>query len=176
MSQKGFTSPILLVPLLILGVMFGAFWFLTNDVNVSTSTQNVKGLSTKESHAKPGIGVSIISEGGTWDLLEYLCETESACLASLEAGVRWGSVSGGKTSLHEVEIVASKEWENYGYLKYFVRRGWGSQGNAFKVTDLGEFPGAKVHTINSNGITYDVVIAPIDNVTTSFYKSAVFSD
>ena len=130
MNQKGFASPLILF-LLVSVFMLAGFWIFTNDINVSSSS-DVHGASTPKKYAKPGLGVSVTSTG-TWDLYEYLCVTESECTQSLQSGKRFGTISGGATSLHAIEIEASREWSSYKFIKLFVKSACQSNISNYKV-------------------------------------------
>jgi hypothetical protein len=153
------------------------YWVSNNQLDYLTQENNVKGVSTmKQSSTTAGFGVSIVSSSATWDFVEYLCKTESECLSDLNSGRRLGTVSGGETDLHEVVIEYTPDWNDYEYVKYFVRSGWNSTGKIFNVVSLGEIPGSELYEITEGGEVYNVVLAPISSVKDSFYRSATFSD
>ncbi|EKD99716.1 MAG: hypothetical protein ACD_22C00191G0006, partial [uncultured bacterium] len=90
--QKGFARPLLLIIILLL-LLTPAVLLLVNKPDVKGSTSSTK------SYAKPGFEVSVVSSGGTWELVQYLCETENECTSFVESGIRSGSVGGGQTTL-----------------------------------------------------------------------------
>lgn len=174
MHQKGFASPILVLLLIIVFLLAG-FWFFTNDINVSSSAQ-IQGVSTLASGARSGLGVSVASESGNWDLYEYLCVTAEECKQALTSGKRWGTVGGGAAALHQVEIEASAEWENYTHLKIFVKPSWQNISSQYKVLGLGDVPGSEVVKLSDGGVAFDAVLIPLENVSSRYFKSVTFSD
>lgn len=175
-SQRGYSAPvIIIIALLLLAV---PVFYFTRTKNLSLfSSVDVQGASSVGNiNAQPGFSVSIISDSETWDLVEYLCKDLKECTASLTSGRRLGTVSGGKTDLHEVVVTSASEWDSYDYVKYFVRSGWYSQNKMFRVANLGDVPGSQVRTISDGAVSYEVVISPTKDLRNNFYSSAVFSD
>src|SRR3990167_475101 len=168
--QKGLSMPLVLIIVLLLALPVGYFIYAKN-----TQSDNVKGTSV-EAARKPGFGVEIISVGGTWDLVEYLCTSMDECTKSALSGKRWGSVSGGTTQSHEVVVQANSEWKNYEYIKYLVRPGWSSVDRTFKVLDEGTIRGSVVKILKDGLSSYETVITPISEVISSYQNSATFSD
>ena len=173
MNQKGFASPLILF-LLVSVFMLAGFWIFTNDINVSSSS-NVHGAATPLQNAKPGLGVSVISSG-TWDLYEYLCTTKAECTQSLQSGKRFGTISGGATSLHSVEIENSPEWEGYSFLKLFVKSGGQNNVVNYKILGVGDVPESSVVSLSDGGVVYNAVIIPLNNAVNAYFKSATFTD
>ena len=171
-DQRGFSAVVLLITLLVVTSL--PVYFLLSKGKDSAS--QVMGASTTVSQMRPGFSVSISSLAQTWDLVEYLCETKEECLDSLTSGRRFNTVSGGQTELHDVVVNYSKEWDNYSYIKYFVRSGLYKQGTEFKIVNLGDVPGSSVHEVYDGTYKYSIVLLPIKSIQTSFYTSAVFSD
>jgi hypothetical protein len=118
----------------------------------------------------------VVSGVGTWDLVEYLCESLDECTDSAYSGKRWGTLSGGSSTGHEVVVEATKEWEDYEYIKYFVRPGWASDSVVFDVVDMGDLPESQVYTLSDGISSYNVVVSPISEVISKYSKSATFSD
>lgn len=175
MNNRAFTHPvlILLIAALLIGVM--SYWLYSNTLNFSSSS-NVKGISVRNVSAQPGFAVTINASNSGWDLVEYICRTLDECLLSLTSGKRVGLASGGISPNHEVVVNYSKSWEGYSHIKYFVRPARSDSNKPFKVTDVGRYPDSDLYTLSDNGETYDVMIAPLNNLSASFYKSATFSD
>ena len=175
-SERGVSALVLLI------LVFGLITvpaYIWHSGNSSKNLQNkdvqgasvVGGLSTK-----PGFSVSVKSSSSTWDLLEYLCVSVDECTNTLNSGRRLGTVSGGKTDLHEVVVEYSPEWDSYDYVKYFVKSGWYASGDVFEITDIGNVPGSAKYEISEDGSLYDVVLTPVSSVQDNFYTSATFSD
>jgi hypothetical protein len=174
--QKGYSVPLIIILVLGLLAVPAYYWTTTNSVNFSSS-KTVKGISTTGNiYASPGFSVSVTSNAETWDLVEYLCKTLEDCTSSLNSGSRWGTISGGKTDLHEVVVESSQDWDDYKYIKYYVRSGWFSKDKGFDVVSIGDMSGSKVHKIVEGGTEYQVVITPVSDLMYSFHKSAHFSD
>lgn len=174
-NQRGYSVPAFLILLLLLVAVPVLYWVSTNDL--SASSQDVRGASTTGSIlAKPGFKISVSSKANTWDLVEFLCKSLEECTDSLTSGRRLGTVSGGAADMHEIVVEYTSEWDDYKYIKYFVRSGWYSQSQPFDVVDVGEIPGAEVYNISEGMQTYQTVIAPTSSLESSFYSSSHFSD
>lgn len=176
-EERGF-SAVLLSILVLAFLAVPAYYWVSNDAKDDFSPlQNVKGASVDGSTSGiSGFSVSVVSDSSTWDLVEYLCKTADECLSSLTAGRRLGTVSGGATDLHEVVVEYSPEWQEYDYIKYYVRSGWYSSGKLFKVDILGDLPGSSIHELNDGGDIYNVVLSPVTAIQDSFYDSARFTN
>ncbi|KKS16347.1 MAG: hypothetical protein UU77_C0054G0006 [candidate division WWE3 bacterium GW2011_GWC1_41_7] len=163
------------MPLILIIVVLVAFpvgyYFYTQNIN----SDNVKGMSADVTR-KPGFGVEIVSLGGTWDLVEFLCTTLEECTKSAVSGKRSGSVSGGTTQSHEVVVQAKPEWKEYQYIKYLVRPGWSSVDRTFKVLSEGSINGTVVKVLKDGLSSYETVITPVSEVLSVYKQSAIFSD
>ncbi len=176
-NQEGFAVPLVLIIAAFILAIPAYYWVSSNSLNVSPSKE-IQGASTvNTTSAKPGFSVTVTSNAETWDLIEYLCEDRSECVSSLEAGKRWGTVSGGQADLHEVFVEYSPEWEGYDYIKYYVKPGWFATDSQFVVVDKGEVPGTEVVSLGDGAsTTYKVVLTPVTRISGEFYTSAQFSD
>lgn len=174
-SQSGYAAPLVLI-IVLLAIAVPVYFFAFSD-SVSDS-DNVRGASSTGVATGAGFSVLVTSDSETWDLVEYLCKDLDSCISSLYSGERWGSVSGGKTDLHEVAVSYSNKWKGNEYIKYFVRSGWDVQkGNTgFEVVDAGDVPGSDVYSLSDGTSNYDVIIIPVSSVTSDYYSSAHFSD
>lgn len=175
-AQQGFSALLLLILVLAFIAVPAYYWYSNNTKSLGPASDVQGASAVKNTLASSGFNVSIISNSATWDLVEYLCKTEEECLNSLNSGRRLGTVSGGETDLHEVVVEYSPEWDDYDFIKYFVRSGWYSGGRLFKVRDLGDMPGSVVKQVEDSGDTYDVVLSPISGIKSNFYNSATFSN
>lgn len=176
LRQKGYSVPLFLIVTLVVLTVPAYYWVSTNQLNVSASRDIRGAASTGNSHSAPGFSVSIVSASPTWDLVEYLCKSQEECSTSLTSGRRLGTVSGGETEFHEVIVEYSAEWQDYKYIKYFVRPGWNASDSNFTVSTLGDIPGSEVLSLAENGDEYVAVIAPISSLKNGFYTSATFSN
>jgi hypothetical protein len=174
-SQSGYAAPLILI-ILLLVLAIPVYFFASSDS--TPESENVRGASSSGNISDAGFSVLVTSESETWDLVEYLCEDLDSCIKGLDSGKRWGSVSGGKTDLHEVVVGYSNEWKGNEYIKYFVRSGWDVQkgSTGFEVVDVGEVPGSDIYSLSDGSSNYDVVIIPISSISKDFYTSAHFSD
>lgn len=167
--RKGFAWPLLLIFIVFLAVPL-AYWYFS----YRSAQESIKGVKT--SGIEVGFYVTINSKGGTWDLSSFLCKTRSECLESLSSGYMLGTNSGGKVSGYDITFSYDNSWNDYSYLKLFVKSGWGTQGKAFVVTDQGVVNGTSIEQINGDGYSQDVVLIPVKEVKHGFQKSAEFSD
>ena len=173
--ERGYSVPLLLLVALTLLAVPVSYKFLSNSFSGSNS--NVRGATSIGSVlTQPGMSVSIVSTSQAWDLVEYLCKDLDECLDTLTSGRRLGTVSGGQTELHEIVMVYSREWDDYHYVKLFVRPSWLSSDDMFVVQRLGDVPDSSIHTLTEDGEDYQVVLVPVKELRDTFYVSALFSD
>lgn len=147
-----------------------AFWF----INSKNSNENVQGVKTR-SDVK-GVIVKVYSNYGTWDMAKYICKTKEECLSSLVSGKNLDTTSGGVVEEHFVTIEYSQDWNNYEFLKVFVKPGWGSQTRTFKTSVLGGVSGVSVNRVSSGGANYDVILIQLNNIGGELLEAASFSD
>lgn len=150
-------------------IPLGYWYFVYKD-----SQNNIKGA--KVTGFENGAYVAIDSKGGTWELNSYLCKSRSECLESLSSGTKLETKGGGHGQNYEVEVVYKNEWDNYDFLKLFVRSGWGAPSGHYGVVDRGVVTGTSVEEIKSDGVSYEVVLIPTKELKNGFYKSVEFSD
>jgi hypothetical protein len=167
--RRGSMWPLLLIVALFLIIPLG-YWYLSSR----SSMKNVKGA--KISEIENGVYVVVNSNAGTWDLNSYLCKSKPECLESLTFGVKLETKSGGRSLGYEVNLVYEDQWSDYSFLKIFVKPGWGVQSRAFRVIDPGVVKGASSEKIDLDNMTYEVVLIPIKELKTGFFKGAEFSD
>lgn len=172
-NQKGFSVPVLLI-LALLVLAIPAYYLSSANLNERKAIRGASSVGYESS--QPGFGVSVLAQSETWDLVEYLCETKEECLSSLTSGRRLGTVSGGQTELHDIFVAYSNEWEDYSYVKFYVRSGWYAENRKFTITELGNIPGAEVHVLIDSGAEYEVIVAPTKDISTTFFQAASFSD
>lgn len=136
--------------------------------------ESVKGVSTQA--YSNGVLVTVSSAEGTWDLSKYLCDDRETCLENLTSGKELSTVSGGAVTDHSVYVENTSLWEDYSFIKIFVRNGWGTSGANFVVTDLGSVEGTLREAVSYKNNSYDVVLIPISSVKRGPVKGPVFSN
>lgn len=175
--MKGYSVPILLIVMSLLVALPVLFWVASNNFNFAQSADgSVKGTSTSQLSSKPGLGITVTSEGGTWDLVEYACKTLDECNVSLSSGKRLGTVSGGIVENYQVTLLSSTDWDEYSFLKYYVRSAWGTGARGYKVLNAGNLQDSKIYNMTSDDVNYEVVVSPLETAKKVFVKSAAFSD
>jgi hypothetical protein len=167
--RKGSVWLLLLIVAAFLMIPLG-YWYL----NYRASVKNVMGA--KVSEIEDGVYIVVNSNTGTWDLNSYLCKTKQECLESLTSGVKLETKSGGRALSYEVDLVYENQWSSYAFLKVFIKPGWGTQGRPFNVIDPGTVKGASSEKINLDNVTYEVVLIPVVDLKSGFFKGAEFSD
>jgi hypothetical protein len=167
--KRGSIWPILIIIALFLMIPLG-YWYL----RYRDSMKNVKGAKTSE--ITNGLYVTVDSNSGTWDLNSYLCKTRSGCLESLTTGEKLETKSAGRAIRYEVDLVYQDSWKDYSFLKIFVKSGWGAQTKVFKVINPGTVPDTSLEKIDSAGVTQEVVLVPVSELKSGFFKGAEFSD
>jgi hypothetical protein len=167
--RRGSAWPLMLIVALFLTIPLG-YWYLS----YRASMKNVRGAKTSE--IENGLYVVVNSDTGTWDLNSYLCKSKLECLESLTSGVKLETKSGGRALGYEVDLVYENQWSDYSFLKVFVKPGWGAQGRAFKIIDPGVVKGASSEKINLDNVMYEVVLIPVRDLKSGFFKGAEFSD
>ncbi len=157
----------LIIVFLLAFVSVPVFYFFL--INKSNQLSNVKGARTEVS-LNSGLILNVKSSAGGWDLHEILCKTKDECTKTLLSGKEWSVVSGGTTEGHEIKVSADQNWQDYKYMKVFVRSGWGSISRVFKilpnvkVTDVATYD---MRTINYENSEYRVLVIPLDKLSNS---------
>src|SRR3989344_5972756 len=150
--KGGFSVPIILVVILLFVLAPVGYYYLVNSQN----PDSVKGMSTSSSDGN-GFVFYITSNGGTWDLSEYLCKDMTEWVRGLTSGELFGQISGGTTTDHEVYISYSDNWKNYEYMKVYITPGWGTSNREYFVSQtVGE-----IQTLQSDG-NEKVLIIPLN--------------
>jgi len=167
--KRGSIWPILIIVTLFLIIPLG-YWYL----RYQDSMRNVKGAKTSE--IANGLYVIVNSNSGTWDLNSYLCKTRSGCLESLTSGDKLETKSAGRAIGYEVDLVYQDAWKDNSFLKIFVKSGWGAQNKVFNVINPGVIPGTSIEKIDSSGISQEVILVPVSELNSGFYKGPEFSD
>ncbi len=166
--NKGFSLPIVLIVALFISLPVMFFFFSTR-----ATAPNVKGAFTT---ANVGFDVQISSNKGTWDLFEFLCTTKEECTTSLTGGKRLETIGGGQVKTYDVVVEPDQAWNDYKFIKLFVKSGWGSPFRTFSVSDPAQIPGAEVTKITEGLSDYNIILLPITSVQNSFYTSINFTD
>lgn len=146
------------------------FWLFTSK----SASENIKGA--KNTGELTGVLVKIVSSRGTWDLNEYLCKDKEECLSTLFSGKSLDTTSGGVVDGKYISIKYSQEWDSYGFLKIFVKPGWGSVVRKFNAFLTSNTEGVLKDNLVYGGSDYDVVLIPVNLVKTSLIEAASFSD
>jgi hypothetical protein len=167
--KRGSVWPLLLIITVFLTIPLGYWYF-----GYRASQNDIKGAKT--TGIMNGLFIIVDSNNGTWDLNSYLCKTKSECLESSTSGIKLDTKSGGKVAGYEVNIVYQDQWNDYSFLKLFVKSGWGTQARPFRVLDRGVVTGTSVEKINSDNFQQSVVLVPVKELVNGFYKGAEFSD
>lgn len=167
--QRGFSHPVLII--LILALAIGLLGYYGFDF-LDKSHDDVKGVSVIQ-HSSSGLSV-LLTSPGTWDLYEYLCSDLTECLASPISGRRYASISGGAVSRHEIIVPYSKDWQDYEYLKMYVRSGWGSTAGKFSLETYGEKEGFVIEELSDGIESVAVLLVPTSSVEKEFAEEAGF--
>jgi len=172
--SEGLKLPLVLI--FIVSFLSIPFIFYVYTNKNTSETGNVQG-STSEIPTELGVTLRVNSQGGAWDLHQFLCDEKEACLKSLTIGKPWGIVSGGVTQNYEFNIAPDQNWgTDFKYLKIFVRSSWGSMSRDFVPSLLHGENLVESTTITSDGVTYDVVLIPLENITDTSAILIEFSD
>lgn len=154
-NQNGFALPALLLFVAGFLIIPLGFWFVSKQ-------GNVQGIKTDT--PAQGVAVQIVSQGDSWDLYEYLCETREECVESLTSGKRWESVHGGVTAGSNVFIRYNDVLKDYKYMRVAVKQSKGGY--------LGIRQGAEVARVEGT----QVFLVPIESLTNNTAKTLEFSD
>jgi hypothetical protein len=92
------------------------------------------------------------------------------------SGERFGAIGGGTVEDREIVVTPSEVWRSYGFIKIYVRPGWGSADRTFKVVSPGAVPGTEMTSVEYEGVDYNVILIPVGEVIDQYYQSGVFSD
>jgi len=147
-----------------------AFWFLN-----SKNTDGVVGGAKTKSDSK-GIIVKVSSNYGTWEMSKYLCKTKEECLSSLISGKSLDITGGGIVEDQDVSILYTSDWDDYSYLKIFIKPAWGSQARQFIASYPQGFSSVLVDTISSEGSEINVILVPLDRLNDTSVEVAKFTD
>lgn len=161
MRERGVAHPVVIVLILLLATSLVIFY----SYNKSSNKNRVKGVSN--SINANGFSVNI-SSSDNWDFVEYLCSDLDNCIKN-------STISGGAIDMHELIVMKDLNWNNASYIKLFAKPGWSSPKRKFHLNITNTT--AKSTTVVDDGISYDAVIIPIENISADFLDSvAVFSD
>lgn len=175
MKNKGIALPIVIIFIsLFLSVPFFYYYYSLKQNQANESS--VRGTFS-EVPEKNGVTVRVSSSGGSWDLYQYLCDDRDACLKSLSIGKSWGIVSGGITDLHEFNISADQNWDpKFKYLKIYTSSSWGSMLRVFDAYALNQADSIELSQVFLDGTTYNVILVPLNNITTDSRILVEFRD
>lgn len=167
--RKGSILPVLLIVTTFLLIPL-VYWYF----NYSKMKNNIKGIQSGA--GDNGFYITIDSTSGRWDLNSFLCEDKDNCLEYLESGKRLETISGGKTTDFRIHFKDNSEWDNYSYLKIYVKGGWGNQEVFYNPIKMGDITGAQLSAIEEQALTSKVVLIPLEEVRNGYYIGPEFSD
>jgi len=160
--KKGSLLPVALIVIVFI-ILPLSFWYFSNS-----SDKNIRGAKTLDL-----VGVVVeVTSSGTWNLSGYLCNTVEGCLSSLDSGEKVKTSGGGKGEGREVSIEYSNRWDEYGFVKVFVKPGWGSDSGGFEIEEFGGTTSSSAHEIE--GVS--VAIVPIEDIKSGVFETVKFSD
>lgn len=160
--KKGSLLPVVLIVILFI-VLPLSFWYFSNS-----SDKNIRGARTLDL-----VGVVVeVNSSGTWSLSGYLCNTLEGCLSSLDSGERIKTSGGGKGEGKEVKIEYTKVWDEYNFLKVFIKPGWGSDSEGYRIEEFGGTTGSSMYDID--GVS--VAIVPVEDIKSGVFETVKFSD
>ncbi|MFC1700358.1 hypothetical protein ACFLZ4_01785 [Patescibacteria group bacterium] len=160
--KKGSLLPVVLIVIVFI-ILPVSFWYFSNSSN-----SNIHGAKTLD---LVGVIVEIDSDG-TWGLSGYLCKTLEGCLSSLDAGEKVKTSGGGKGEGREVKLEYSGKWDEYEFLKVFVKPGWGSDSDDFNIEEFGGTTSSAMHEVED----VEVGIIPLKDIRSGVFEVVKFSD
>jgi len=163
--RRGSTLPLVMVLVLFLMVPLGFWFFYSRNSQDNVKGANVSGITN-------GMYVTVSSTGGTWDLVRYLCKGRSECVGSLSSGLQLETISGGNAQKYQVAFSYESGWDQYAFLKIYLKPGWGSHERTFDINNIGTIPGTTVEVLDKQ----QVVLIPLAPIKSGFFKSSDFSD
>ena len=170
--RKGIAAPIIII---LFGLITVAVMGLSGLLSSHRRGETVRGVSISPAE-QPGFSVAVASTG-TWDLYEYLCTEDDACLESAASGKRYTTVSGAPTAGHEVVLTYSKDWENFDYIKLFVKSGWGVTAVDYNVNVLDSVASEAVTVLKDSSDDLEMLIIPVSAIDDNYVgEVALFSD
>jgi len=168
--RKGIAAPTILLVVVIFSVAGIVLFTLGNN-----KENDVKGTSNKKAGDEKAGFVFEVSSSTTWEMPEYLCNTESECKSGPTSGKRWGTIGGGGTSMKNVLVPYEDAWKAYKYLKVYMKPGLSSSGVVFKVNLLNDGTGAQKVTVGEDNLNYEAVLVPLENSVSGQIKIASFT-
>ena len=168
--RKGIAAPTILLVVVLFSVAGIVLFSLENN-----KENDVKGTSNKKTAEEKAGFVFEVNSLSTWELLEYLCTTESECKSGPDSGKRWGTVGGGQASMKSVLVPYQDEWSAYKYLKVYMKPGLSSSGVIFKVSLLNSDTGAQNAVLGDADSKYEAVLVPLGSPVSGQGKVASFN-
>ncbi|HLB51491.1 MAG TPA: hypothetical protein VJL30_01075 [Patescibacteria group bacterium] len=168
--RKGIAAPTILLVVVLFSVAGIVLFSLENN-----KENDVKGTSNKKTAEEKAGFVFEVNSLSTWELLEYLCTTESECKSGPDSGKRWGTVGGGQASMKSVLVPYQDEWSAYKYLKVYMKPGLSSSGVIFKVSLLNSDTGAQNAVLGDADSKYEAVLVPLGSPVSGQVKVASFN-
>ncbi len=167
--MKGFSAHLVIFAVVAI-VGFGLYYF-THD----SDSNDVKGISDL-SQKSSGVTIYITSKNTSWDLFQYLCKDMEECTKSADSGKRISKTSGDVVDLKNIYISPDANWNNYSYLKLYVRSSYDVISDGFEVVSYGNVPDTDVLELTLGSSKQKAVILPIISILETYYQSASFSN
>ncbi len=165
--RKGFGALFFIIAVFFIAAPF-AFYIASLRNN-----SEVKGASTPG--YSEGFSIVVNSSQGTWDLYQYGCADLDECRKSLFSGKKVSLTSGGAAKSYILPFVAAPDSEDIGYVKFFIKPGWGSAQRIFSI-DMGSFPGMEKAEFEAEGKKVNALIIPVKAFEDSHFTAGSFSD
>ena len=83
------------------------------------------------------------------------------------------TISGGKTTDFRIHFKDNSEWDNYSYLKIYVKGGWGNQEVFYNPIKMGDITGAQLSAIEEQTLTMGCSYSP-EEVRNGYYIGLIF--
>lgn len=171
-ASDGFSHIVVLMSFL---VIVGAIGFVMRP----ETAQNERAIlgtaaSSTAQTTRKGFSLTVVSNNGNWDFYQYLCKSFDECRGSATSGFQLPTISGGQTEGYEIFVEPTQDWNDFSFIKYYVKPGWTDAETVF-VPEMHEtITGARIHTFEEPGT--QAIIAPVAAFRKQFYNITTFSD
>jgi len=167
--RKGIAAPTILLVVVLFSVAGIVAFSLGNNKETA-----VKGTSSKKPVDEKSGFVFEVNSSSTWEMLEYLCNSESECRSGPTSGKRWGTVGGGEASMKNILVPFEEEWQSYKFMKVYMKPSLSASGGLFKVNLFDAAVGAKKIAVGDDTQDYDAVLIPLASPISGQIKIASF--